>query len=257
MSKVSATSSAILLNKDLIAINQDSLGKPVVLVQRYTNDHDLFRGPLANGDQAVLLLNHKNSASNLAIDLAKELGIQKADIKDLYTGQTTSGATGTFKRDNVGAHGAVALRLSNIQKAQTKQDKVAWVEAETGTGADTAGCSGCSGGKKVGGVGYGKTLTVKGLQASGSSATVLFDYINGEIGYLAGQGQNARTASISVNGGAAQQVSFPISGYDWSLSVAKNYRATLTGFKAGKDNTIAITNTNGWAPDFDRVGVIQ
>lgn len=257
MADIDEESKAILLNKDLIDINQDSLGKPVALVQRYTNDHDLFRGPLANGDEAVLLLNTKNSASDLSVDLAKELGIESADIKDLFSGETATAASGVFTRRNIGAHGAAALRLSNIKRAQTAQDNVAWVEAESGSGAPVADCGGCSGGRKVGGIAQGTTLTLNGVQAAGESATVLFDYVNAEIGYLVDQGQNARTASVSVNGGPAQTVSFPISGYDWSLSVAKNYRADLNGFRAGNDNTIAITAASGFAPDFDRVGVIQ
>lgn len=259
MANVNGDSKAILLNSDLIAINQDSLGKPVVLVQRYTGDRDLFRGPLANGDEAVLLLNSKNEANNLAVDLASELGIDRADIKDLYTGETLTGQSGSFTRNNIGAHGAVALRLSNIQRAQSSNDNVAWVEAESGSGGSPADCGACSGGRKVGNIGDNGTLTISGVQASGESATVLFDYVNAEVGYLAGQGQNARSAHISVNGGSPQTVAFPLSGYDWSLSVAKNFRVDLTGFRAGSDNTIAIsTATAGYfAPDVDRVGVIQ
>jgi alpha-galactosidase len=259
VASMSNTALTILQNKDLIAINQDSLGKPIVLVQRWTGDRDLYRGPLANGDDAVLVISYSNQArSDIVIDLASQLGITRADVKNLWTGQVTTGVTGRFSVGSVGAHGSVPLRLSNIQRASQAQPTVRWVEAESGTlggGASVASCSGCSGGKKAGYVGSGGTLTLSGLSATTTTSVVLFDYVNCDIGY--GGGVNARTATVSVNGGQGVQVSFPISGYNWDASVTKGYRVELAGFKVGQSNTIAISQAGSYGPDLDRIGIIQ
>ncbi|CEH15867.1 carbohydrate-binding module family 35 protein [Ceraceosorus bombacis] len=251
----------ILQNKALIAINQDALAKPVKLVQRWTGDRDLFRGPLQNGDEAVLLINLRNQARNdLSIDLAKSLGIQSATIENLWTGQKKTGAMGVYSVGSLGARGSAPLRLSNIQRIATPNVEVIWSEAESASlsgGASSASCSGCSGGTKVGNVGNGGAVTFNNVVAKSTTSTLLFDYINADIGYLAGQGQNARSLSISVNGAAAQNIDLPISGYDWSADVAKNFRVELKGFKQGNGNTLTLSNPSSFGPDIDRVGVIQ
>lgn len=157
---------AILLNKDLLAINQDTLGEPVKLVQRFTNDRDVFIGNLANGDKAVLIVDQSNTARTLSIDFSS-LGIRLANVKDAWTGQTQDDSR-TYSAQ-VGAHGSIALRLSNIRTQTVTQPKLTWIEAESGTLAGNANkqsCAGCSGSSKVGNVGRDGTLTLSGIQTS-------------------------------------------------------------------------------------------
>lgn len=203
----------ILQNKDLIAINQDEAGLPVTLVQRYSGDRDVYAGDLANGDRAVLLLDHSNGTRTLSLDFA-EIGIASADVKNLWTGDIEEAATSYSKEVN--AHGSLPLRLSNIQKAAVSKPDIAWIEAESGSledGATVQDCSGCSNTGKVGSLEAGKgSLTLSDVTATNETQEFLFDYINCEIGYLSDQGPNARAASISVNGGGAQNVTFPLTG---------------------------------------------
>jgi hypothetical protein len=112
----------------------------------------------------------------------------------------------------------------------------------TGT-AVVASCSGCSGGAKVGWIGNGATVTVHGVDggSAGGTAAVTVHYASAET----------RTATISVNGGAATTVTFPSTG-DW------NTVGTVTvnlGLAAGSGNAITIGNPSGWAPDIDRITV--
>lgn len=203
----------ILQNKDLIAINQDEAGVPVTLVQRFSGDRDVYAGELANGDRAVLLVDHSNATRTLSLDLA-EIGIASADIKNLWTGDIEAAATSYSAQVN--AHGSLPLRLSNIRLAPKAEPSITWIEAESGSlqdGATVQNCSGCSNTGKVGSLEAGKgSLTLSGITASQETQEFLFDYINCEIGYLADQGPNARAASISVNGGEAQNVTFPLTG---------------------------------------------
>jgi alpha-galactosidase len=249
---------AVLQNKDLIAINQDSAVKPITLVQRWTTDRDLWAGDLANGDVAVLAVDLSNARRTLNVQFAS-LGITSATVKDLWTGQTTTGAT-SFSI-SVNAHGSVVLRLSSIQLSSASKPTYDYVSVSTGSlasGANTQACSGCTSLNKVGNIGGSSNgaVTLSNIRTSQITQTVLFDYINGEVGYFGGT-NNERVASISINGGTATTVSFPLSGYNWDKDVYKGYAVELSGFSTTEANTVKISGVNNaYAPDFDRVGFV-
>lgn len=252
---------AVLQNKDIIAINQDSAVKPVQLVQRWTNDRDVLAGDLANGDLAVLVVDTSNAQRTLTLNLAT-LNITSATVKDLWAGTSTQ-STGSFSKQ-VNAHGSLALRLSNIVRSTTSP-KYNYIAVSTGSlasGANIQSCSGCTSTNKVGnlgGSGNGK-VTLSNIRTSSATQTVKFDYIDCEVGFTFsnnGMDTNTRSASISVNGGAAVTVSFPLSGYNWDKDVYKEFKVELSGFKTDATNTISISGVNGgYAPDFDRVGIV-
>ncbi|KAF9875165.1 hypothetical protein CkaCkLH20_07431 [Colletotrichum karsti] len=258
LAALSTQTVAVLQNKDLIAINQDSAVKPIQLVQRWTGDRDLWAGDLANGDVAVLVVDLSNAARTLSVQLS-QLGIASATVKDLWTSATVQNAASYSKQVN--AHGSVALRLSNIRRTTGSGAKYNYVSVASGSlssGANLQSCSGCTSSNKVGNLGgsSGGRVVLSNISTSQATQTVLFDYINGDVGYLGGS-NNERLASISVNGGAAKTVSFPLSGYNWEADVFKGYAVELTGFKTNGANTISISGVgSAWAPDFDRIGVV-
>jgi alpha-galactosidase len=214
ISTVSRAARDILLNKDLISINQDPAGLPVELVQRFTGDHDVFAGELENGDRAVLILDQSNSTRTLSINFAL-LGVASATVKDLWSGQTSNRSLTSYSQQ-VNPHGSLPLRLSNLKLLPKKSANVTWIQAESGLledGADVQDCSGCSGLKKVGSIYSDRgSLTLSGIMVRNATQDFLFDYINCEIGYLSDQRPNVRKAAISVNGGVAQVVDFPLTG---------------------------------------------
>lgn len=256
--QVSKDSLAILGNKDLIAINQDSLGTPIKLFQRFSGNYDLFVGPLANGDQVVLILDQSNSARGFTLQLS-DIGISSGNVKDVWTGTTQSSVSNY--NTNLAAHGSAVLRISNIISANKAQPSLTYYQVSTGvlTGdASSASCSGCSNGRKAGYISSSSSVTINNIRTSKTTSDVYFDYINCEIGYLGG-GTNTRSASISVNGGAAQQVTFPLTGYNWDGDLIKGFKVRLSGFNVNGSNQVNITgNSNSqWAPDFDRIGVVN
>lgn len=248
----------LLQNQELIAMNQDPDVKPIKLVQRWTADRDLWIGDLTNGDIAVLLVDLSNARQTLSIAFS-DIGITSADVKDLWSFATVKNAT-SYSKD-VNGHGAVVLRLSNIARASEAGPKYNYVSVSDGalaSGASVQPCSGCASSTKVGNLGGSSdgNVVLSNIRTSRASQTVKFDYINCEVGYL-GSGNNERLASISVNGGPAQQVSFPLSGYDWARDVYAEYGVELSGFKTEGPNSIRISGVGaGWAPDFDRIAVI-
>ncbi|KAL5326260.1 hypothetical protein ACEPPN_007398 [Leptodophora sp. 'Broadleaf-Isolate-01'] len=258
---MTAQTAQILGNKDLIAVNQDALGLPVKLIQRFSNDYDIFLGPLANGDKVLLIVDHSNKARTLAVNLTA-VGISSATARDLWAGSNLGSVSSVSQ--SVPAHGSMVFRLSAIQSAPSTTPQYQAIEAESATlanGAAIASCPGCSNGQKVGNLLSGSTasLTFTGIATSQSTVDVLFDYINCEVQYLGSSVPNVRTASISVNGGAAVTVLFPLSGYNWSGDVLPSYKVRLSGFKSGGQNTISIQSASGQghAPDIDRIRVPQ
>ncbi|PNS14610.1 hypothetical protein CAC42_1632 [Sphaceloma murrayae] len=250
---------SILSNRDLIAINQDPLGEPVKLVQRFTGDYDIYQGNLANGDRAVLVYDQSNRARSISFSFSA-LGIQSATARDLYTGTSTTGATSFSK--SIPARGSIVLRLSAIRAVSASTPRVRYYPFPSGRlagGANLQTCAGCSTGQKVGNIGAGANVTISGVRATATTMDVLFDYINCEIGYLADQGKNLRGATLSVNGGAAVTVEFPLTGYNWERDLLKGYKVRLSGFNTAGENTITVgaaTGVTTWAPDFDRIGVV-
>ncbi|KAL9074628.1 MAG: hypothetical protein Q9157_004327 [Trypethelium eluteriae] len=256
---LSAQTVAVLQNSDLIAINQDSAGKPITLVQRFTNDYDIWVGDLSNGDKAVLAVDLSNKTRTLTVNFSI-LGISSANVKNLWDQSTATGISSYSK--SVNAHGTLALRLSSVKSSITSAPKINWAEAEAGalsSGAAKASCSGCSGGSKagnLGGSGNG-TLILSNILTSQATQSVRFDYINGEVGFSFGTAENERLASVSVNGKAPVTVSFPLSGYNWDKDVYANYLVQLSGFSTTSANTITVfASGSGFAPDIDRVGVM-
>jgi alpha-galactosidase len=69
-------------------------------------------------------------------------------------------------------------------------------------------------------------------------------------------GDNTRTFSISVNGGAAKSWAFPISGGSWFET--GRLTIELDGFVAGAKNNITFKNVGtAWAPDLVGVEMLE
>jgi hypothetical protein len=117
-------------------------------------------------------------------------------------------------------------------------------ESSANSKADTRTftCDGCSGGKKVGDIGRGMgTLQFNGIDATSGPIGVTLVYVNGE---------NTRTAQLSVNGGDPISLSFPFTG-GWSTVGTLDITVPArTG-----SNTLRFFNTAGPAPDFDKIVV--
>ncbi|KAJ3497471.1 hypothetical protein NLG97_g1875 [Lecanicillium saksenae] len=256
LKKITFADIAILQNRGLIAINQDPLVQPVKLVQRWTWDRDVLAGNLANGDLAVLVVNQQSVRRDLKLDLS-ELGLAKADILNLWTGETQPGVSSYSQQ--VEGHGSLALRLSNTVSSNNNLN-YGWITAESGrleSGARQLPCHGCSSSNKVGYLGGDSngSLTLDNIFTSRETQNVLFDYINCDVVYMNG-GFHERLASVSVNGGPPQTISFPLSGYTWESDVYPSYPVQLSGFRTNGPNSITISGYEGnAAPDFVRVGV--
>jgi alpha-galactosidase len=105
---------SILKNKDVIAVDQDSLGAQGEVIAE-NNGTMAFDKPLANGDHAVALYNSSDSTATVRTTTAA-VGLAKSPaytLKDLWTGATTETA-GTISAA-VPAHGTVLYRVAASQ----------------------------------------------------------------------------------------------------------------------------------------------
>ncbi|WP_329179063.1 NPCBM/NEW2 domain-containing protein [Streptomyces decoyicus] len=130
----------ILANKDLIAIDQDPLGKQATLLKSESGRWTLVR-QLADGDRAVALFNETGQPQRISTT-AKDLGLPQADgyrLRDLWRHQDTH-TTGTVSA-TVPAHGTVVYRVSADGRwatyppaVETGTDRTPLVEAGTPAG---------------------------------------------------------------------------------------------------------------------------
>ncbi|KAG8727244.1 hypothetical protein FRC11_013632 [Ceratobasidium sp. 423] len=255
LARISTDALAILKNPRLLAVNQDSLGKSIGLQRRYAGDKDIWSGPLADGSTVVIVINWQNSARSLTFDLA-DIGASSANAVDLWTGSSLGKLTGSYTA-NIAAHGSFALKLSSVQTRAAPTFTYYNAASTTNTlsgGANTRVVNSTV--TVVGFVGNGAgTLKFNNIDGgAGGTKLVAIDYIHADWTMSNTACSNCRNAYVSVNGGTAVQVQFPISGMTWDI-LYSGFKVSLSGFQSGKSNTITITNPSAYAPDFYRIGV--
>jgi alpha-galactosidase len=110
LAKLSPQAIAIVGNKDLIAIEQDPLGRMATLVRR-TPQMDVLFKQLSSGDGAVAAANHSDAAVKVEVTSA-DLGFAatgcKLDARDLWSGKEQSAAS---LQAEVASHDAIIWRV--------------------------------------------------------------------------------------------------------------------------------------------------
>ena len=120
--KMTPSTSAVLASKEVIAVDQDSLG---IQAMKYASKDSLetWIKPLKNGDWAVCFLNRKTTAQPVNFDWSaqtiedpvanKNLDVKSAvyNLRDLWT-KKSAGNTKKPLKVTVGSHDVVMLRLS-------------------------------------------------------------------------------------------------------------------------------------------------
>lgn len=248
----------IMSNKEVIALNQDPLAKQVQLVRRYTEEeYDIWLGELSGSRQILGVANWKNDSQSVEVDLAS-LGIETAQVRDVWAAKDLGSIQGTQKL-NLAGH-ELRLWLISDATAATPLKSTGYHSASNATLSGSAKVVTCSSGtclpigSKVGNIALGSGITFNGISASSSGKkTVGIDFVNYDYAFTTAWewGDNARNATIAVNGGEAKRWAFPLSGGDWEESGRLTIEAD--GFVQGANNTVVIGgfgNATSWAPDF-------
>jgi hypothetical protein len=162
-------------------------------------------------------------------------------------GQAATQDAGIFVTSHApGSPGEAVFNGLSVSGAASAPPSATSYEAEAAGntlagGAVVQSCTTCSGGAKAGFVGDGGTLTFNGVTApSAGTYEVTIVYCDGSA--------TGRQATISVNGAAAQTLSFTPTGSFTTVGAM-----TVALPLAAGANTIELANPSDYAPDFDRI----
>lgn len=111
IASMSPATSAILLNAEVIAVDQDPLGIQGRRV-RDDGDHEVWSRPLADGGRAVILFNRGAAPATIRADW-RELGYPsglKVEVRDLWAHKSLGRMAGSLSA-TVEPHGVVMVRL--------------------------------------------------------------------------------------------------------------------------------------------------
>ncbi|KAI4593806.1 hypothetical protein KJ359_008847 [Pestalotiopsis sp. 9143b] len=252
----------IISNAEVIAINQDALGEPTKLVRRYTEEeYDLWAGNLSNSRIVLGISNWRNNSQTISVDLASVLGVESADVRDVWAASDLGSLTGSQTFDLAG-HELKILVLSNIAYTSATPKSSGYYSAVSGSLTGQAAVVSCSAntclpeGQKVGDLypGTSSSLTISSVSASAAGTKLLgVDFINYDVALATAWdwGDNTRNLTVSVNGGTAKRWAFPISGGDWSDT--GRLLIEVDGFAAGDTNEVVFAAV-GSNPAPDLVG---
>ncbi|MBB5328913.1 alpha-galactosidase [Tunturiibacter gelidoferens] len=111
ISNMTADTKEILLNKEVIAIDQDPLGRQGRRVKK-TGDQEIWSKQLKDGSRAVVLLNRGPAATKIAVSWT-DIGYPDslpASVRNLWTANDLGKQNGSYSAD-VPSHGAVMLTI--------------------------------------------------------------------------------------------------------------------------------------------------
>ena len=242
LTKLNSTELADLKNSNIIAVDQDGIDARRIVSNV---NQQAYAKTEQNGDVILGLFNYSGSAGQtVTVSLAAAGITGSATATNLWTGSSLGTLSGTYSVTlAAGASQILKLVPTGTQGSTTY---LAASSANTlAGGANTASCNSCLGGKKVGFVGDGGTLTVNNVDVSAAgNYQVQIDYLDGT------SGTTGRSAAITVNGASAGTLAAPPTG---SFQNPGSTTVSLP-LKAGA-NTIEFSNTSAYAPDFEAVTV--
>ncbi|HEY5220202.1 MAG TPA: hypothetical protein VIJ16_10360, partial [Gemmatimonadaceae bacterium] len=108
------TTRDILLNKEVIAVDQDSLGVQGMVVEDYPPELQVWMKPLADGSKAVVLFNRASVPSPMTANWGA-IGIKtkQARVRDLWAHKDLGTIDDRYTA-TVPSHGVVMLRVTPV-----------------------------------------------------------------------------------------------------------------------------------------------
>ena len=109
LSKMTPETVALLTNREVIAVDQDSAGQQGDRVSA-EGPIEIWVRPLADGSRAVGIFNRQSEALTASVDLAK-MGLPHGHVRDLWLGKDLNGFDKPLT-PLIPAHGVLFLRVS-------------------------------------------------------------------------------------------------------------------------------------------------
>lgn len=250
MNSTSETAQRLMCNKELIALNQDTLFQQAYVVKRDGELYTLVKDiEVLNGTvRAVALLNLSDGAKMMTLNFADvDLG-GKIQMRDLFLHRNLAEKDTTAFSVRIPAHGCKIYRLEaeeryerTIYEAETAYLQ-AYQEIENNNTAQSATFSedaNCSGGVKVGYLGQrtNNDLQWRNVYSKdGGKYKMTLDYICGE----------SRSITLEVNGKRIKTMS--LNSGSWNTVKTATYDIEL---QPGQNVIRLYTTAKAWMPDID------
>ncbi|KAH7402240.1 glycoside hydrolase superfamily [Phaeosphaeria sp. MPI-PUGE-AT-0046c] len=253
--RLSQASLAIMSNKEVIALNQDSLAKQAQLVRRNTEaEWDVWLGELSGSRQILGIANWKNDSQDVSLDLGT-LGIATAQARDIWAARDVGEISKTQNISLAGHQLKLWLLSDIVPAAPLKSER--YYDAAQASLIGSAQRSKCPNGtclpsgSKIEGIGPGGRVVFSNVtaQAAGTNLLVI-DFINYDYAFTTawGLGDNIRNATIAVNDHKATRWAFPLSGGNWNES--GRLFVECDGFVKGSRNVVTFAGFgNNSSPD--------
>jgi alpha-galactosidase len=253
--RLSKASVEILENNEVIAINQDPLGKQAQLIRRYSEEEwDIWLGDLSGSRKVLGIANWRNDSQSAHVDLSS-IGIASASARDVWAARNLGLVSGDQNLTMAG-HEMKLWILSNITASVPLRSSGYYSVANATLGGSavltTCAVDEClPTKKKAGNIGANANISFRDVSSKFAGKKLMnVDYINYDYAFETAWdwGSNTRNMTIQVNGGPTKRWAFPISGGNWfetgSLTIE------VDGFKAGVNNVVfSAAKGDLWAPD--------
>ncbi|KAI0119863.1 carbohydrate-binding module family 35 protein [Daldinia grandis] len=250
-----AASLDVLRNDEVIAINQDPLGRQARLIRRYTEEEwDIWAGELSGSRIVLGIANWKNDSQIVELDLSA-VNVSEAHARDVWAAEDVGRISGVQKIE-LAAHEMILLVLSNIVTSTPRPTLKGYYSVENATlsgGATKVTCEvvECAPtGNKISIAAQGARATFASVSVGSKGKKVVgIDFINYELALDSAWdwGSNTRNMTVTVNDGVPKRWAFPISGGDWLES--DRLLIEVDGFIEGENQVSFATSGNLPAPD--------
>ncbi|GGT03124.1 alpha-galactosidase D [Streptomyces chromofuscus] len=231
---------SLLTNPEVIAVNQGNTppARPVTP----SDPQQVWAAKNPDGTYTVALFNLADSPASVSAHWATLGFTGKASVRDLWNREDLGSHTGRITQA-LPAHGSRLFTVTPRGTTVTSTAYEAEAPANTLSGnASVAGCSACSGERKVGNLYGGGKLTFNDIVAPKAGTYHI------KVSYISG---DPRSADVSANDGGATRHKFASTG-DWGTVNSVYVPVTL---KAGTNTVTFDSSGPGWAPDIDRIDV--
>jgi len=239
LTKLDAYGTSLLTNREVIAIDQQGVParpvNPVGTAQTWGMRNK-------DGSYTVALFNMGSFPAKVSASWTSFGFAGKAAVRDVWGAKNIGNYDGGISA-TIPSHGTKLYRVS----PKSHDPGVSYYEAESPAnaivlGAGAADCANCSGGKKVGNLYNGGAVQFAGIKVARSGTyEVNIRYVSGD----------PRSATVSANGQAPQNLAFPSSG-GWDIPATTTVPLYL---HAGR-NTIEFDSSSAtYSPDIDRIEV--
>jgi alpha-galactosidase len=243
---MSATTLATLTNSEVIAVDQDPLGKQARFISDDGTGLQVWSKQVTGGT-VVALFNRSAASAAISVDWS-EIGLdpsQSVAVRDIWAAQNLGEATGSFSA-LVPSHGVTLLKLSALSDPPVQSVYEANGAASILRGSASAeACPGANGsscldGYLITGVGSGtgNSITIRNIDVASSGTYNLLVYA-GVYPSL--------TYDVSVNGDSPTLLT--MSGPNFGIPAASGLQVHLN---AGA-NSIEFSNPTQPAPDLDHI----